>query len=79
MKFTLDELVFLKAHAFYRLDMLKDMQAIGISKADTECIVFTDSIKNTDIVQWWIDYGKTELGPIMLEYLSSKLNRAAKK
>lgn len=73
MKFSLDELAFLKAHAFFRQDMLKNMQTIGISKGDAECIAFTESVKNADIVQWWIDYGHTEWGPMMLKYLSNKL------
>lgn len=73
MKFSLDQLVFLKNVAFYRNDMLEDMQEIGISKSDAECIVFTESVKNCNIVQWWQDYGETEWGPMMLKYLESQL------
>lgn len=73
MKFSLDELVFLQNTAFFRHDMLEDMQALGISKADAECIVFTEAVKNANIVQWWANYGDTDWGPMMLQYLQSEL------
>ena len=74
MKFSLSDLAYLKQIAFFRQDMVKDMLSLGFDKVNIDCIIYTDSIRNADIIQWWIDYGDDEiLAGMMLEYLESKL------
>lgn len=74
-KYTLDELAYLKQVAFFRLDMCKEMIAIGIPKEKADYIVFTDSIRKADLIQWWTDYADTDLGAIMETYLNHMLSK----
>lgn len=69
-KFTLDRLAHLKQVAFFRQDALKDMQALGIDKETALHLIYTESFKNCDIIQWWTDYGDT-FGNEILNYLNS--------